>query len=221
MAQCKKCGAPLEGITCKYCGTRNDINLQEIHEYTLNSPQSLRTCPTCNITLQTIDLQMDGKFLVERCHRCHGLFFDLNELQTLIDMTIKHSYEIDYKRLHENAQKPLSRDKIVYKKCPVCSKFMQRRNYEKSSGIIIDVCAKHGIWLDAGELKQIYEWVKAGGVHRSKEQISEREKREARYQKERSQRIRYDARHMQERSRMSGDLGLSDVIDFLGFESLF
>jgi Zn-finger nucleic acid-binding protein len=164
---------------------------------------------------------MDGKFLVERCHRCHGLFFDLNELQALIDMTIKHSYEIDYKRLHQSAQQPLNRDEIIYKKCPVCSKFMQRRNYEKTSGIIIDVCAKHGIWLDAGELKQIYEWVKAGGIHRSKEQIKERTAREARYEKERSYRRRYDASRNPQGSRVEREFDVPGLFEFFGFDTLF
>ncbi len=217
MAGCKKCGAPLEEITCRYCGTRNDINLQEIHEYTLKTPQTLRTCPTCKISLQTIDLQTNGKFLVERCHKCHGLFFDLNELQALIDLTVKHSYEIDYKKLHEGAQNPLTKDEILYKKCPVCSKFMQRRNYEKTSGVIVDVCTKHGIWLDSGELKRIYDWVKVGGIHHSKEQIKAREVREARYQKERTQRMAYDAKREPKGSHHNSDINLFEIFDFFDF----
>ncbi|MEA2110532.1 MAG: zf-TFIIB domain-containing protein [Campylobacterota bacterium] len=217
MAGCKKCGAPLQEITCKYCGTRNDINLQEIHEYTLKHPETLRTCPTCNISLQTIDLKTGGAFLIERCHRCHGLFFDLNELQALIDLTVKHSYEIDYKKLYDNAQKVSLKEKVVYKKCPVCSKLMQRRNYEKSSGIIVDVCVKHGIWLDSGELKRIYEWVKAGGIHHSKEQEKAREKREARYEKERTERIKYDSKHLQRGSKNNSEINLFDIFDFFDF----
>ncbi len=215
MAGCKKCGAPLEGITCRYCGTRNDINLQEIHEYTLSVPESFRTCPTCKISLQTIDLQTDEKFLVERCHRCHGLFFDLNELQSLIDLTVKHSYEIDYKKLHDDAQNPLTKDKIVYRKCPVCTSLMQRRNYEKTSGVIVDVCHHHGIWLDSGELKRIYEWVKVGGAHRSKEIGGQQKRREVYRKKELSDRRQYDARHVDQRSYAQSDLDLIfDVFDY-------
>ena len=29
----------------------------------------------------------------------------------------------------------------------------------------MDVCAGHGVWLDAGELKQIQEWTALGGKH--------------------------------------------------------
>jgi Zn-finger nucleic acid-binding protein len=40
---------------------------------------------------------------------------------------------------------------------------MQRRNFRKSSGVIIDSCRKHGTWLDADELEQITGFVLSGG----------------------------------------------------------
>ena len=41
---------------------------------------------------------------------------------------------------------------------------MNRTNYGRMSGIIIDVCADHGIWFDAHELDTILRWVKEGGL---------------------------------------------------------
>ena len=32
---------------------------------------------------------------------------------------------------------------------------MQRRNFRKRSGVIVDRCSEHGTWLDADELEQI------------------------------------------------------------------
>tara|TARA_B100001093_G_scaffold125141_1_gene117724 strand:+ start:391 stop:567 length:177 start_codon:yes stop_codon:yes gene_type:complete len=32
----------------------------------------------------------------------------------------------------------------------------------KRSGVIVDSCREHGIWLDAGELRQMIEWSRAG-----------------------------------------------------------
>ncbi len=40
---------------------------------------------------------------------------------------------------------------------------MQRRNFRRSSGVIIDRCNKHGTWLDADELEQITGFVMSGG----------------------------------------------------------
>ena len=49
------------------------------------------------------------------------------------------------------------------RKCPVCDGFMQRRNFRRSSGVIIDCCSRHGTWLDADELEQIAGFILSGG----------------------------------------------------------
>jgi Zn-finger nucleic acid-binding protein len=54
--------------------------------------------------------------------------------------------------------------KIVYRKCPVCSSTMSRRNFARKSGIIIDRCRQHGTWLDADELEDIATFVAQGGM---------------------------------------------------------
>ena len=77
MARCNTCSAPLPpdvGV-CEYCGSQTDIDLKGIHEYTVNKPESTRICPDCHIPLQTLDLQVEGKFFIERCDTCLGLFF--------------------------------------------------------------------------------------------------------------------------------------------------
>ena len=40
---------------------------------------------------------------------------------------------------------------------------MRRRNFRKSSGVIIDVCHEHGTWLDADEIEQIAGFILSGG----------------------------------------------------------
>ena len=39
---------------------------------------------------------------------------------------------------------------------------MQRRNFRKASGVIIDRCSAHGTWLDADELEQIAGFILSG-----------------------------------------------------------
>ena len=41
---------------------------------------------------------------------------------------------------------------------------MQRINYRVVSGVVVDRCLRHGVWLDGGELRQLFEWKKAGGA---------------------------------------------------------
>ena len=52
---------------------------------------------------------------------------------------------------------------------------MQRKNYLNRSGVIMDLCKEHGLWLDAGELKQIQEWTALGGkTNALKESLDEK-----------------------------------------------
>lgn len=50
-----------------------------------------------------------------------------------------------------------------YKPCPRCGELMNRRLFGKRSGVILDRCRDHGSWIDAGELRQLMEWTRAGG----------------------------------------------------------
>ena len=101
-----------------------------------------------------------------------------------MDESVDNVFHIDYKGLNRmvedrNGQKM----KIKYVKCPVCSNIMNRINFGIRSGVIIDRCKGHGVWLDGGQLKQLLEWRKAGGklLHdkREDEEKSKRAKREA------------------------------------------
>ena len=70
--------------------------------------------------------------------------------------------------------------KVQYRKCPECQRFMQRRNFRKSSGVIIDRCHEHGTWLDADELERIAGFILSGGKTSptlSKPAVSQRQRR--------------------------------------------
>ena len=171
MAKCNHCSAPLphDSIICSYCGTRNDIELTPKTQNGASS--SKRMCPDCVVFLESVDIGDHDRFMVEKCPRCFGLFFDNHELEALLEKSTGNSYWINHKKLHSLLQHPLHKDVVQYRKCPECSSIMHRKNYMNRSGVIMDVCIKHGVWLDAGELKQIQEWRALGGNERIKETI--------------------------------------------------
>ena len=183
MANCKNCSAPIPAntITCAYCGTRNDTDLSGIHEFTEVAPDQLRTCPRCDVAMQTVDLKIDGTFLIERCDTCLGMFFDSGELEALIKATVKNVNHINHTKLKELYT--LNRHDaygITYIKCPVCATVMNRVNFGQRSGVIIDRCPEHGLWLDGGELRHLLEWVKAGGKMHSQKREEIKQKMDAR-----------------------------------------
>jgi Zn-finger nucleic acid-binding protein len=187
MANCKNCGAPLppDSIVCGYCNTRQNIDLNEINRYTLETPESDRICPRCNIKLQTINIHVNGKFLVERCTECMGLFFDPGELDTLTDQSVSNVFHVDLSRIDELQKLKRHREyPVMYIKCPVCRKMMNRINFGSQSGVIIDTCKAHGTWLDGGELRQILEWIKSGGQIMNERRQLEKERIELQEEKE-------------------------------------
>ncbi len=127
----------------------------------------------------TIDLGIGGNFFIEQCQTCMGLFFDPGELETLLDKSVKNVFNIQYKKIRTiNKELHTIQKRPMYVKCPVCQDMMHRVNFGTRSGVIIDRCKQDGIWLDAGELKHLFEWSKAGGriLDKNRKEYEERRK---------------------------------------------
>lgn len=192
MARCSNCKAPLApySMVCDYCGNRTDIDLDGIHYYTTHDPDSPRICPRCNVKLKTINLKLEGRFLIERCDTCFGLFFDPGELEALLEATVSNNFEIDRVRLNaiSNDRQP-NRYPIAYIKCPVCAQLMNRVNFGAKSGVVVDRCKQHGVWLDGGELRQLFEWMKLGGHLLERERQEQRRREELEREKEHARKV--------------------------------
>ena len=185
MANCSNCGAPLplHSTVCTYCRTRNDVDLKGIHYNTTHEPESPRSCPRCDKPLQTINLSTGKSFFIERCEHCLGLFFDPGELEALLESETTHVYDINLPGMTALMEERHHTDyPVAYLKCPICSRFMNRVNFGARSGVVVDKCRNHGVWLDSGELRHLLEWVKSGGA------ILERQKEEERHREEEQQR---------------------------------
>ena len=53
-------------------------------------------------------------------------------------------------------------------RCPVCSTMMNRTNFARISGVIVDTCRGHGIWFDPGEMEKIMDFMARGGLVKAK-----------------------------------------------------
>ncbi len=160
MATCEFCSAPLpkNSNICLYCNERNDIDLRGEKQRVNLRPNERRDCPVCNIPLTTVNVGVKTALFIESCESCYGLFFDNLELEELIKSRVKPSSNINYKKILDLNNNPRYVDIVTYRHCPVCKGVMNRVNYDKRSGVIMDVCKQHGIWLDPGELTHILEY---------------------------------------------------------------
>jgi Zn-finger nucleic acid-binding protein len=166
MAKCSSCSAPLAANTnkCEYCRTRNDVDLTNKYPYSVVNKQSEAICPHCENKLQTIDIGLNGNFHVDRCQNCYGLFFANGKVESLLEKSVEQVFDVNLRQLDNINQDRFSpENNNKYLKCPICQMFMSRSVFGHRSGVIVDRCRSHGIWLESGELTHLMEWKKAGG----------------------------------------------------------
>ncbi len=136
-------------------------------------------CPKCED-----DSKLSSRLLGERrisvleCETCAGLWLDRGVFEVLEQRAQQKAVMGDtFSRLALNSAQDTKRSpgQRFYQPCPICKKFMHRKNYGRGSGVIIDVCTQDGIWFDHGELDNIVRWIKSGGLTKSKLRQDKRE----------------------------------------------
>ena len=168
---CPSCAAPIptHGVVCSYCGQRLDVDLKGLGQSCLDSDNEDLHCPDCDTTLQSllIGSETDNygeEINVCRCSGCLGLFIRRETLDLILRIKVLQPSEVNYQLLTNLEQSNHSMSKgWKYRPCPKCRTLMNRKLHGRRSGVIIDSCREHGIWLDAGELRQLMEWTRAGG----------------------------------------------------------
>ncbi|MHB8671053.1 MAG: TFIIB-type zinc ribbon-containing protein [Acidimicrobiales bacterium] len=110
-------------------------------------------CPSCEGHLAS---SLYHHITVEECQRCHGIWFDKDELRKAKDNTDPDLRWLDFEVFH-------GEDKFVpdegERRCPKCSGPMHALRY-MNSGVRLDVCpADHGVWLDQGGFERIIAYL--------------------------------------------------------------
>lgn len=120
-------------------------------------------CPRCRTELVPTST---GSIVLRACERCLGIWADAWGFQKLC--ANKHPDELSSSsasprtRLRHDRSEPVS-----YWPCPVCGDFMNRVNFAGTSGIVLDVCRAHGVWLDQEELDEVRQFIQRSGAHRA------------------------------------------------------
>ena len=175
-ASCDYCGSALATVTCASCfaamfaGSRFCARCgAEARREILEEERPL-ACPRCREHMQALRL---GRTRARECGACGGLWLDPESLQALSDGREERAGVVSAlaARVPTATVPP---DIIRYVPCPVCERLMNRKNFAQSSGVVLDVCAKHGVWLDRGELERVLGFVAGGGLARARARERER-----------------------------------------------
>lgn len=169
--QCEFCKTRLKTVACpsclgvmfvgsKFCGHCGErvVSAEETADVKPGA------CPRCKVDLQS--LKIDATTIRE-CLRCGGFWTSVETFENLCADKEQQSAVVNYA-----AAKPRGHDAAVpisYVPCPDCKQLMNRSNFARSSGVIIDLCKAHGVWFDADELPKIIDFIDNGGLARSRE----------------------------------------------------
>jgi len=121
-----------------------------------------------------------GATSVRECERCMGLWLDVASFEKLCADREQQSVVLGTaSRAPTHAVGESS--KVKYVPCPECLQLMNRINFARCSGVIVDICKGHGTWFDRDELSRIVEFIRGGGLEasrvREKAEIKEERRR--------------------------------------------
>jgi Zn-finger nucleic acid-binding protein len=102
------------------------------------------------------------------CKRCEGLWLDVESFRTICEERESHSFILGEAGLVVPPEGfPI--EQVRYIPCPSCSQLMQRVNFAKCSGVVVDVCREHGTWVDKMELQRIVQFIRNGGMSKARQ----------------------------------------------------
>jgi Zn-finger nucleic acid-binding protein len=124
-------------------------------------------CPCCECWMSSREV---GGLEIQECPKCFGLWAAENRFDSLVDRAL--SVACDRDLVGESSTPRVDggnpfNSAVEYRRCPVCDALMNRRNFQKRSGVIVDRCHEHGTWLDAHELERIAGFVLSGRAARA------------------------------------------------------
>lgn len=126
-------------------------------------------CPRGHGELRGIAL---GGAEVGECLECGGLWVEETTFQTVVSDRTRASV-VPQGGAAAARGSSVAADTVRYVPCPDCGKVMNRVNFAKTSGVILDACKGHGVWCDVDELRRVVEFVRAGGLDVSRRREAE------------------------------------------------
>ena len=182
-AACRYCQAVLATVSCPSCfalmfeGAAYCPSCGARRARAAGSPAKA-PCPSCRGVMH--DVQVGDTALLE-CERCRAMWIDAATFEHVCasreaQAAVLHQWSVD----SAQGTRAAPAAPIRYRKCVACGKMMNRLNFGRLSGTVVDVCKGHGTFLDAGELHRIVSFIQKGGLDRARQRQIEELKDEER-----------------------------------------
>lgn len=164
---CAYCGTHLATIACASCMGAMFVGSQfcphcgaQVAAAAQGGNPALR-CPGCGDEMPS---QRLGGVSLHQCGKCGGQFLSPDVFATLCnDHAARGALTLASGGAAPSVAASMDA-RIRYVHCAKCDKVMNRVNFGRRSGIIVDVCKGHGVWFDRDELRQVLAFVDRGGL---------------------------------------------------------
>jgi Zn-finger nucleic acid-binding protein len=175
---CKYCHAVLATVSCPACFAvmfEGSVYCPKCGARRARAAAGGRTarCAACKDVMREV---LIGDTALMECDACHGMWIDAATFEHICadkaaQAAVLHQWSA--------APKQAAMPEIHYRRCVACGKMMNRMNFGRISGTVVDVCKGHGTFLDAGELHLIVTFIHQGGLDRARQrQIDELKEQE-------------------------------------------
>ena len=180
---CQFCGSRLATVACPSCfammflGSKHCQRCGAAAAVPEVKDAKDRKCPRCKNEMILVTI---GSTTVLECEQCLGLWLDVSSFEKICADREQQSAVLGFAS-QAPATAAHETSKVNYVPCPDCSQLMNRMNFARCSGVIVDICKQHGTWFDRDELSRIVEFIHGGGLEaarlREKEEIREDRRR--------------------------------------------
>jgi Zn-finger nucleic acid-binding protein len=130
------------------------------------------SCPGCKSEMRVVRV---GDVSFHECPSCSASWLTADAFSRLCSSREERGQLAALVSGGEIGPRPVN-DAVRYVRCPVCGNMMNRQNFGRRSGVIIDVCKGHGVWFEQGELHAVLAFIERGGLelarHAEQEQLA-------------------------------------------------
>lgn len=183
--RCRGCGAsvPPDASQCPYCQAQ--LATVACPTCFAMAPLSASHCPACGAEMSTrmpgvadgapcpccakpLAGAVVGDLTVQECLACGGLWLDRAMFEQLGASRERQGSVLGALPGPPTKPGPVL-EPVIYRPCPECRQRMNRVNYARHSGVVLDVCRDHGIWFDRDELRRVLAFIQGGGLDKARE----------------------------------------------------
>lgn len=163
LPRCPECDVAIERARCAACGALVTIGARACERCGASLPVLATDdpvggpCPRCGAPLAAVSAEADlgvADTLCE-CAACRGVFIGH---AALVEAARRWRRGEAIPTALLDAAEP-SEDVVRYLACPACGRRMNRKRFGR---VVVDVCARHGTWMDRGEPSRVLDRVEIG-----------------------------------------------------------